>query len=208
MSWYRSLYWRIALGFVAFLAAMLVVQAVLFTWAVARSGRTLPGQSPIRFAETVAFDLATAMERDPAARRLALRQGPVRARHSSLLRRASERPGRHERHRSGVGRHPAAGPRAAGAPGRARRARSRRSAARPRSARPARSVRARRPPGWPGHLAAAGRRRTRGLSLRSSDSDLRARHGRGRRRRARRERRSASSSDASRPRSRWSRPAS
>ena len=66
MSWYRSLYWRIALGFVLFLAAMLVVQAVLFTWAVAQSGRTLPGQSPIRFAETIAFDLATAIERDPS----------------------------------------------------------------------------------------------------------------------------------------------
>ncbi len=65
MHWYRSLYWRIAIGFVVFLAAMLVVQAVLYTWVVARSGRTLPGQSPSGFAQTVAIDLANSLERDP-----------------------------------------------------------------------------------------------------------------------------------------------
>jgi len=48
MTWYRSLYWRIALGVVGFLAAMLIVQAVLFVWAVSQSGRSLPGQSPAR----------------------------------------------------------------------------------------------------------------------------------------------------------------
>src|SRR5438132_7573168 len=48
-----------------FLAAMLVVQAVLFTWVVARSGRTVPGQSPVRFAQTIALDLRSALERDP-----------------------------------------------------------------------------------------------------------------------------------------------
>ena len=66
MHWYRSLYWRIALGFVVFLAAMLVVQAMFYTWVVARSGRTLPGQSPSGFAQTVANDLANALDRDPA----------------------------------------------------------------------------------------------------------------------------------------------
>jgi signal transduction histidine kinase len=63
--WYKSLYWRIAIGLVVFLAAMLVVQAVLFTWVVAQSGRTLPGQSADRFAETVALDLRNALEREP-----------------------------------------------------------------------------------------------------------------------------------------------
>jgi signal transduction histidine kinase len=63
--WYKSFYWRIAFGFVVFLAAMLVVQAMLYTWVVARSGRTLPGQSPNGFAQTVANDLANALERDP-----------------------------------------------------------------------------------------------------------------------------------------------
>ncbi len=64
--WYKSLYWRIAIGFVLFLAAMLVVQAMLYTWVVARSGRTLPGQSPNGFAQTVALDLTTEIERNPA----------------------------------------------------------------------------------------------------------------------------------------------
>jgi signal transduction histidine kinase len=64
VTWYRSLYWRIAIGFVLFLAAMLVVQAVFFTWVVARSGYTLPGQTPSAFAQTVALDVATAVERD------------------------------------------------------------------------------------------------------------------------------------------------
>src|SRR5436309_5388793 len=60
----RSLCWRIALGVVAFLAAMLVVQAMLFVWALRQTGRTLPGQSPGRLGMTVANDLANALERD------------------------------------------------------------------------------------------------------------------------------------------------
>jgi signal transduction histidine kinase len=64
-TWYRSLYWRVALGVVAFLAAMLVVQAMLFVWAMSQFGRTLPGQSPGRLGMTVALDLANLLERDP-----------------------------------------------------------------------------------------------------------------------------------------------
>ena len=67
MKWYRSLYFRIALGGVALLAAMLFVQAVLFTWAVSQSGRSLPGQSPMRFGQTIALDLAALLDRDPQA---------------------------------------------------------------------------------------------------------------------------------------------
>jgi signal transduction histidine kinase len=66
-QWYRSLYWRIAFGVVAFLAAMLVVQGMLFVWAVSQTGRTLPGQSPARLGMTVAVDLAQLLERDPQA---------------------------------------------------------------------------------------------------------------------------------------------
>src|SRR5262249_2270442 len=65
MKWYRSLYWRIALGVVAFLAAMLVVQAVLLVWAISQSGRSAPGQSPGRLAMSVALDLSAVLERDP-----------------------------------------------------------------------------------------------------------------------------------------------
>ena len=53
------------MGVVALLAAMLVVQAMLFVWAVSQTGRTLPGQSPARLGMTVAVDLAQALERDP-----------------------------------------------------------------------------------------------------------------------------------------------
>jgi two-component system OmpR family sensor kinase len=65
VTWYRSLYWRIALGVVGFLAAMLLVQAVLFVWAVSQTGRSLPGQSPGRLGLTVALDLGSVLERDP-----------------------------------------------------------------------------------------------------------------------------------------------
>jgi two-component system OmpR family sensor kinase len=64
-TWHRSLYWRIALGFVFCLAAMLVVQAVMFTWAISYSGRSLPGQSPMRLAQTVALDLGNALSQNP-----------------------------------------------------------------------------------------------------------------------------------------------
>jgi two-component system, OmpR family, sensor kinase len=65
MTWYKSLYWRIALGVVGFLAAMLIVQAMLFVWALSQSGRSLPGQSPGRLGLTVALDLGSVLERDP-----------------------------------------------------------------------------------------------------------------------------------------------
>ena len=65
LQWHRSLYWRVAFGVVAFLAAMLVVQAMLFVWAMSQFGRTLPGQSPGRLGMTVALDLANLLERDP-----------------------------------------------------------------------------------------------------------------------------------------------
>jgi len=67
MKWYRSLYWRIALGFMLALAAMLVVQAVLFVWVASRSGPTVPGRPPDRFALNVALDLMEELERDPAS---------------------------------------------------------------------------------------------------------------------------------------------
>src|SRR4051812_2877559 len=44
---------------------MLLVQAMLFVWAVSQSGRSLPGQSPGRLGMTVALDLASVLERDP-----------------------------------------------------------------------------------------------------------------------------------------------
>jgi signal transduction histidine kinase len=64
MTWYRSLYWKIGIGFMLGLAAMLVVQAMLFLWVASRSGPTVPGLPPERFAETVAAEIGTAFERE------------------------------------------------------------------------------------------------------------------------------------------------
>ena len=66
MKWYRSLYLRIAIGFVVCLAAILVVQAILFVWVASRSGPRVPGQPPERFAETVALQIADAVAADPS----------------------------------------------------------------------------------------------------------------------------------------------
>src|SRR5215813_6176366 len=65
MKWHHSLYWRIAVGFVACLALLLLVQAMLFVWVVSRSS-SIPNQPPDRFAQTVALDASQALERDPA----------------------------------------------------------------------------------------------------------------------------------------------
>jgi signal transduction histidine kinase len=64
MTWYRSLYWKIAIGFMACLATMLVVQALLFLWVASRSGPTVPGQPPERFAGVVAQEISAALDRD------------------------------------------------------------------------------------------------------------------------------------------------
>ncbi len=64
MTWYRSLYWRIAVGFIACLALLLVVQGMLFVWLMSQAGRTIPNQPPDRFAQAVAIDVAQALDRD------------------------------------------------------------------------------------------------------------------------------------------------
>ncbi len=64
MKWWHSLYWRIAAGFVACLAVLLAVQAILFVWVVARSASTIPNQPPDRVAQTIASDASQALERD------------------------------------------------------------------------------------------------------------------------------------------------
>ncbi len=65
-AWYRSLYWRIAFGFVGFLAVMLLAQGLLFLWLAGRAAGALPARSPVRLAELVASDMAGALQRDPA----------------------------------------------------------------------------------------------------------------------------------------------
>jgi signal transduction histidine kinase len=63
--WYRSLYWRIALGFVALLATLLAVQGLMFLWLTGRGTEFLPGRSPGEYAQTIAADLATSLAEHP-----------------------------------------------------------------------------------------------------------------------------------------------
>ena len=64
--WYRSLYWRTALGALACLTGLLLAQAVLFLWLAGRSDRPLLDRSPQRVTRLVALDLTAALEADPA----------------------------------------------------------------------------------------------------------------------------------------------
>ena len=59
--WYRSLYWRIALGLFAFLALMLTAQGALFLWMTDRIAGSMPARSPRRLAALVASDVSAAM---------------------------------------------------------------------------------------------------------------------------------------------------
>ncbi|MCX6549759.1 MAG: HAMP domain-containing sensor histidine kinase [Acidobacteria bacterium] len=61
----RSLYWRIAVGLVALLAALLVVQALVFLWMTGAIATTLLGQSPDKVAEQVAADVAAELSTRP-----------------------------------------------------------------------------------------------------------------------------------------------
>jgi signal transduction histidine kinase len=61
--WYRSLYWRIAIGFVALLAALLVIQALVFVWLTVVVGRSTLG--PAQLATEVAADVSTALAQTP-----------------------------------------------------------------------------------------------------------------------------------------------
>ena len=65
LRWYRSLYWRIGLGLVAFLALMLAAQGALFLWTTERIAGSMPANSPQRLAELVASDISSALADDP-----------------------------------------------------------------------------------------------------------------------------------------------
>jgi signal transduction histidine kinase len=64
--WYRSLYWRIAVGLFAFLALMLVAQGALLLWVSDRMAGSMPASSPQRLAVLVASDVAAALARHSA----------------------------------------------------------------------------------------------------------------------------------------------
>ena len=64
--WFRSLYWRIALGYVATLALLLLLQTSLAVWMTGRVwGRA--SRTPAQLADLVAQDLEKQLPRDGSA---------------------------------------------------------------------------------------------------------------------------------------------
>ena len=62
--WYRSLYWRIAVGFVLTVAAVVAVQAFVVLWLLSQEGPPV-GPPPPGFARLVAQDLSRALATAP-----------------------------------------------------------------------------------------------------------------------------------------------
>ena len=64
-SWFSSLYSRIAFGFVALLAVLLLIQALLFLWLTRRIDDTPQGRTPQQLADFVARELSDALTLNP-----------------------------------------------------------------------------------------------------------------------------------------------
>ena len=65
LVWYRSLYWRIAFGFVALVATLLAAQGIVFLWLTGRMSEFLPGRSPQEYSQTIATDIANTLLEKP-----------------------------------------------------------------------------------------------------------------------------------------------
>jgi HAMP domain-containing protein len=65
LVWYRSLYWRIALGFVLLLAILLAAQGLVFLWLTGRVAAQWFGRSASELAQAIAGDVATEVARNP-----------------------------------------------------------------------------------------------------------------------------------------------
>jgi signal transduction histidine kinase len=63
--WYRSLYWRIALGFVALLAVLLAAQGLVFLWLTGQVAAAWPGRSASELASNIATDLSRELSTHP-----------------------------------------------------------------------------------------------------------------------------------------------
>ena len=96
--WYRSLYWRIAFGFIALLAALLLAQGFLFLWLTGRLDETPEGRTGQQTADFVARELSHSITADPSLdldRFIRERVGGVRRPFLIVMRdgrRASNRP--------------------------------------------------------------------------------------------------------------------
>src|SRR5688572_18529706 len=64
-SFTRSLYWRIGLGFILFLAITLILQVALFIWVAGETEGGMPERMGRDFAELVASEFEAALAREP-----------------------------------------------------------------------------------------------------------------------------------------------
>ena len=64
-AWYRSLYWRIALGLVTVLVVMLASQGMLFVYFIYPQAGSLQSRTPAQLATLVATELSETLARDP-----------------------------------------------------------------------------------------------------------------------------------------------
>ena len=64
-GWMRSLYWRIGLGLILFLAVTLVLQAALFVWLAGVTEGGMPERMGRDFAELIASEFEAELARDP-----------------------------------------------------------------------------------------------------------------------------------------------
>jgi len=64
--WYRSIYWRIAFGFIAMLAVLLLTQGLLFLWLTDRIFGTAP-RTPEQLARNVAEEVGAEFQQHPDA---------------------------------------------------------------------------------------------------------------------------------------------
>ena len=65
--WYRTLYWRVALGTLSLIVVLLAAQAALVLWVVGQADRSVLARPPLGLARLIASDLGAALEAEPAA---------------------------------------------------------------------------------------------------------------------------------------------
>jgi two-component system OmpR family sensor kinase len=65
--WYRSLYWRVAIGTLALILVLLAIQAAIVIWVVGQSDRSMLARSPVGLARLVAAHLSASLDAEPAA---------------------------------------------------------------------------------------------------------------------------------------------
>src|SRR5262245_10958973 len=63
--WYRSIYWRFALAFVALLATLLGVQVFIFMWMTGQMPELFPSRTSAQFASSVATELSATLKEQP-----------------------------------------------------------------------------------------------------------------------------------------------